>query len=72
MAGKLKATQDLRQLAGGELAGSARAVAELGEPSGRSWHRIRGHCRRIYRWAPRYLAAGPSVVPYAFWALARR
>jgi hypothetical protein len=31
--GKLKAAQDLRQLARGELAGSARAVAELREPS---------------------------------------
>ncbi len=34
MAGQLEAAQDLRQLARGELAGSARAVTELGEPSG--------------------------------------
>jgi hypothetical protein len=66
MAGELKATQDLRQLAGGELAGSARAVAELGEPSGG------GHCGRIYRPSPSYLAADPRAAPYAFWALARR
>jgi hypothetical protein len=42
--GKLKAAQVLRQLAGGELAGSARAVAELGEAPGGG-----GHCARIYR-----------------------
>ena len=37
MTRKLKAAQDLRQLAGGELAGSACAVAELGEPAGSEW-----------------------------------
>jgi len=50
MTGKLEAAQYLRQLAGGELARSAGAVAELGEPSG-----SRGHFPRIYRGGYGYL-----------------
>ena len=35
MAGRGQRAQDLRELVGGELAGSTGAVAELGEPAGR-------------------------------------
>ena len=55
MTRKLKAAQDLRQLAGGELAGSAGAVAELGEAAGSCCVRGGRHCDRIYRWCSGYL-----------------
>jgi len=50
MVRQFQAAQDLRQLAGRELAGSARAVTELGESS-----RGGGHSGRIYRRRGRYL-----------------
>ena len=53
----------LRQLARGELAGSACAVAELGEPSEYK------HCRRIYRRRSHYFAGAP---PQDFLAVSRR
>jgi hypothetical protein len=65
MGGELEATQNLRQLARGELAGSARAVAELGEAPGS----VGSHSGRIYRWCSGYLTgAGPQ----AFLAASRR
>jgi hypothetical protein len=49
MAGRRQGAQDLRQLAGGELAGSTGAVTELREPPPDGGFGVQGHAVSVRR-----------------------